>query len=123
MEGFYFKTDMFSEGDNQTRNANNKGILTGRCDGEFYEEGNPRGSTTRIEVVKATLYRAILRPIEEVFSILGISDDGKRTQHEDLGPAVEPVPMEIRIKRTLFRPPVKEIVIFESTDVSQNASD
>lgn len=86
---------------NRVRHDKNKAGLTGRHDGLFLLEGQPRGggSTGKVEIVSFTLYKATYAEPDEVIEALGLSDTVARTPYEDLHAQVEPVPM---IKRTTY---------------------
>ena len=76
------------------RHAKNKSMLTGRHDGDFFLDGEPRGGGGhRVETESLTLYEAVYANSEEVCDVYGLNENGTRTPYDELHAQVRPVPI------------------------------
>lgn len=79
---------------NKDRHNENKTILTGRHNGDFLLNGQPRGGGDhRVEIESFTLYEATYAEPNEVFDGYGLNESGTRTPYNELHAQVRPVPM------------------------------
>lgn len=80
--------------ENKDRHVDNKAILTGRHDGDFLLNGQPRGGGGRcVETESFTLYEAVYASSEEVCDVYGLNESGTRTPYSELHAQVKPVPI------------------------------
>lgn len=78
------------------RHTNNQAILTGRHEGQFFQNGKPRGGPGQVVEEVFVLYKAIVDSTDGVLSVMGLN--GKRTPYNEIPPMVEPT----RIKRQVI---------------------
>lgn len=78
---------------NKDRHAENKAMLTGRHNGDFLLNGQPRGGGQRVETESFTLYEAVYADPDEVCNVYGLNDDRPRTPYNELHAQVRPVPI------------------------------
>ena len=79
---------------NQENRKHNTSIVTGRIDGKFLQNGDPRGGGERTVVVcEQEFHKAIMVPVQEVWARLGLTDE--RKPYKEMGPAVIPLSMQI----------------------------
>lgn len=78
------------------RRKANERILTGRRNGQFYQNGESRGGTRRY-IIEFTRFVPDPLKTEEVFRVQGIVDREQRIPYEKLHPAVK----EVRLRRTV----------------------
>lgn len=85
---------------NKDRHAENKAMLTGRHDGDFFLSGQARGGGDhRVTTENFTLYEATYAGIDEVCDVLGLNEDGTRTPYNELHAQVKPVSIT---RRTIY---------------------
>lgn len=83
--------------ENKDRHVDNKAMLTGRHDGDFLLNGQPRGGGgQRVETESFTLYEAVYAGPDEVCDVYGLNDGRPRTPYSELHAQVRPVPITRR---------------------------
>lgn len=78
----------------RARRKSNFDILDGRDGGKYYKGGDPRrGGSHAIVTAQREFHLAITVPLDEIWARLGLTDT--RKPYEEMGPAVEPLDMDI----------------------------